>query len=125
MEARTLWSRILISVGGIAMLLGAVDPLEGAVLIVAGSAAVLLGFWLGRWPRTIVVYWLWVFVLIAVGVAAAFALSAAGGIGGTTGLSLWWGLLILPYPVGWVMAVAGAVYLLIRYLKTRNLAPRP
>lgn len=125
MDARTLWSRILVAVGGIAMLVGAVDPLEGAVLIAAGSAAVLLGFWLGGWPRTIVVYWLWVFILIAVGVGAAFALSAAGGIGGATGLSLWWGLLILPYPVGWVMAVAGAVYLLIRYLKTRRLSPRP
>ena len=125
MDARALWSRILITVGGIAMLLGAVDPLEGAVLIVAGSAAVLLGLWLGRWPRPIVVYWLWVFILIAVGVAAAFALSAVGGIGGTTGLSIWWGVLMLPYPIGWIMAVAGAVYLLIRYLKARKLSPRP
>lgn len=125
MDARTLWSRILATVGGIAMLLGAIDPLEGAVLIVAGSAAVLLGLWLGRWPRSIVVYWLWVFILIAVGVAAAFALSAVGGIGGTTGLSIWWGVLMLPYPIGWIMAVAGAVYLLIRYLRARKLSPRP
>ncbi|WP_166806285.1 hypothetical protein [Cryobacterium cheniae] len=53
------------------------------------------------------------------------ARTLAGGIGGTTGNSLWWGLLILPYPVGWFMAAAGAVYLFIRYLKTRKLAPRP
>ena len=29
MNARMLWSRILVVVGGIAMLLGAIDPLEG------------------------------------------------------------------------------------------------
>ena len=32
MNARVLWSRILVILGGIAMLLGAVDPLEGSLL---------------------------------------------------------------------------------------------
>ena len=39
MNARKLWSRILIIVGGIAMLLGAIDPLEGSLLILPGSGS--------------------------------------------------------------------------------------
>jgi len=121
MDARALWSRILVTLGGIAMLLGAVDPLEGSLLILPGSSLVALGFFLGKRERRIRVYSLSVFILIAVGVTAMFALSAVGGIGGTTGHSTWWGVLVLPYPVGWVMAFAGAIHLSIRFLNARKL----
>jgi hypothetical protein len=47
--------------------------------------------------------------LIAVGVAALFGLSAIGGFGGPSGRSMWWGLLLLPYPIGWVIGLLGAV----------------
>ena len=124
MDARALWSRILVTLGGIGMLLGAVDPMEGSLLILPGSGLVTLGFFLGKRERRIRVYALSVFILIAVGVAAMFALSAVGGIGGTTGHSMWWGVLILPYPVGWVLAFAGAIYLFIRFLKARKLTTR-
>ena len=60
------------------------------------------------------------FSLIAAGVAAMFALSAVGGIGGRSGHSLWWGLLILPYPVGWLMALAGGVAGLVRFFKAKG-----
>lgn len=120
MDARMLWSRILVSLGGIAMLLGAVDPLEGSLLILPGSGLVALGFFLGKRERRILVYSLSVFILIAIGVAAMFALSAVGGFGGTSGRSMWWGVLVLPYPVGWIMAFAGAIYLFIRFLKARK-----
>jgi hypothetical protein len=120
MDARMLWSRILVTVGGIAMLVGALDPLEGSLLILPGSVLVALGFFLGKHERRIVVYSVWVVILIAVGVAAMFALSAVGGIGGTTGHSMWWGVLILPYPIGWIMALAGAIYLLVRLVRSRK-----
>jgi len=35
-----------------------------------------------------------------VGVGALWFLSSLGGIGGKSGHSIWWGLLILPYPTG-------------------------
>jgi hypothetical protein len=41
--------------------------------------------------------------------AAAFILSLKGGIGGTTGRSWWWGLTMISFPVGWVMALIGAI----------------
>ena len=43
MNSRRLWSRILKVGGGIAMLLGTVDPLEGSPLILLGSGLVALG----------------------------------------------------------------------------------
>jgi len=76
MNPRTLWARILITLGGIAMLLGAVDPLEGSLLILPGSGLIALGTFIGQSQRRVIRYWLWVFGLIAVGVAAMFVLSA-------------------------------------------------
>ena len=120
MNSRTLWPRILKALGSIAMMLGTLDPLEGSLLILPGSGLVSLGTYLGRGQRSAPRYWLWVFMLIAVGVGALFALSAAGGFGGRSGLSIWWGLLILPYPLGWVLAFARALVMLGRCINARG-----
>jgi len=123
MKTRMLWSRILQTVGGIAMLVGTLDPLEGSLLILPGSGMVALAMYLGGKGRRTVLYWVWVFGLIAVGVGALFGLSAAGGIGGKGGHSIWWGVLLLPYPAGWLMALAGGVAGLVRFCKGRQAAP--
>ena len=120
MNSRMLWSRILKVVGGIAMLVGTLDPLEGSLLILPGSGMVALGIYLGGKGRRTVLYWTWAFILIAVGVAALFGLSAIGGIGGKSGHSMWWGVLILPYPVGWLMALAGGAAGLVRFFKAKS-----
>ena len=122
MNSRMLWSRILKVVGGIAMLLGTLDPLEGSLLILPGGGLVALGVYLSGKDRRTVLYWASVFILIAVGVGAMFALSARGGFGGESGRSMWWGILILPYPVGWLMALAGGVIALVRYFKDKRRA---
>jgi len=106
MDARNLWSRILIIVGGIAMLVGAIDPLEGSLLILPGSGLVALGTYLGQGERRLITYRVWVFILVAIGVGALWGLSAVGGFGGP-GRSNWWGVLILPYLVGWSMGIWG------------------
>jgi hypothetical protein len=85
MKARKTWWRILVVLGGIAMVAGALDPLEGSVVILAGSALVALGIYLGDTGRSLLVCWIWVLLLIAVGVGAMFGLSAVGGFGGTSG----------------------------------------
>ncbi len=97
----------VINVGFAAMLIGAVDPLEGAYVILPGSALVALGIWLGDNERRFKIYRLWVFGLIAFGVAALTWLSALGGFGPPE-RSIWWGVLCLPYLVGWVMGIVGA-----------------
>ena len=102
------------------MVVGTLDPMEGSLLILPGSGLVALGTFLGGSDRWTVLYWVWAFILIAGGVGALFGLSALGGIGGTSGRSMWWGLLILPYPIGWLMALAGGVVGSIRLLKNKR-----
>lgn len=120
MNTRELWSRILNIVGSIAMLVGALDPLEGSLVILAGSGVVALGTFLGRSGRGLRVYWIGVFILIAAGVGAMFVLSAFGGIGGPSGHSMWWGILILPYPVGWMMGVVRLWLSLVQSVRYRH-----
>ena len=107
MNRVTWWSRVLIVVGVAGMLIGAIDPLEGSMIILPGSALVALGAFLGRSPYRIVLYWS--LILVAVGVVELGLLSALGGIGGSRAHSIWWGLVILPYPVGWILGLAGVI----------------
>ena len=121
MNTRRPWSRILVIVGGIAMLVGALDPLEGSLVILAGSGLVTLGMFLGNTERSLLNYWIWISLLIAVGVGALFGLSAIGGFGGTSGRSMWWGVPILPYPVGWIMGIVSLSTRLIKSLRHRHM----
>ncbi len=101
--------RALVIAGLVLMLVGALDPLEGSVLILGGSALTAAGAFFGKSPR----YRLQVaaVVLIAIGVAALFGLSALGGVGGNTGRSIWWLSICVSYPSGWVIGLVGAIVL--------------
>ena len=107
MNAGSLWSRILIMAGSIAMLVGALDPMEGSVVILPGSGLVALGMFLGQNERRLIAYRVWVFILIVIGVGAMWGLTSVGGFGGNSGRSMWWGVLILPYLIGWSMGIWG------------------
>jgi len=107
MNACKLWSRILLIVGSIAMLLGALDPMEGSLVILPGSGLVVLGTFLGQSERRWIAYRVGVFILIAIGVGALWGLSSVGGFGGKSGRSNWWAVLILPYLIGWSMGIWG------------------
>ena len=89
------------------MLVGAVDPMEGSVVILPGSGLVALGTFLGQSERRLIAYRVRVFILIAIGVGALWGLSWVGGFGGNSGRSMWWGVLILPYLIGWSMGIWG------------------
>jgi purine-cytosine permease-like protein len=125
MNSRSLWSRVLVIIGSIAMLAGALDPLEVFLAILIGSGLVALGTFFGQAGRQMLVYWIITFSLITFGVVAMFVLSAVGGIGGTSGHSLWWGVLVLPYPVGWVMGIVSLLVRLVRNIRHRNVAANP
>ena len=122
MNVQTVWPRNLVIVGGLAMLFGAIDPLEGSGVILIGSALVLIGTLFGDTDLHLRRYWTAVFLLIVVGVGIMFALSSMGGIGGDSGYSMWWGLLVLPYPVGWVMGMASLIVRMIRNLRHGHVA---
>lgn len=89
------------------MLVGALDPMEGAVVILPGSGLVALGTFLGQSERRLIAFRVWMFILIAIGVGAMWGLSMVGGFGGKSGRSMWWGVLILPYLIGWCMSIWG------------------
>jgi hypothetical protein len=107
MNGATRWSRILVIAGLAAMLIGALDPLEGSLVILPGTGMVALGALLGKSRHRTLLSWS--FVLVAVGVGALWGLSAIGGFGGRTGRSYWCGLMLLPYLIGWIMGLVGAI----------------
>lgn len=108
MKVNYNWSGVLRIIGYVAMLVGAIDPLEGSLLILAGSGMVALGTLTGKCERRLLKYRIRVFVLIAIGVSAMWGLTWAGGFGGSSERSYWWGLLILPYFIGWYMGLWGS-----------------
>ena len=101
------WSKAVGVVGGVSLVIGSFDPMEGSVLILPGTALLALGSYLDHDDRRTVAYRTWSFVLVALGVGALFGLSALGGVGGTSGRSGWWALLILPYLIGWSIDLWG------------------
>lgn len=115
MDKRKLWSNILVILGLILMLVGAVDPLEGSFIILPGSVLVAIGAMVGksRYQKLLI----WASGMIIFGIGAMIILSMFGGLGGKSGHSLWWGLFILPYPIGWFMDIVGIILRFIEILR--------
>lgn len=102
--------RTLVTVGVVGLLIGIIDPMEGAFIVLPFAALVAYGAFLSHSPHRARLYW---FVgSMSVGVAVLIALSLIGGIGGTSGRSLWWGLLLVPYPLGWLGVLVSGVLML-------------
>jgi len=118
MNQRILWSRILSVIGMATLLIGALDPLEGAFAILPASAVVALSAFLARSRFRRFAYW--AFGLTASAVGAMFMISALGGLGGDSGWSMWWALLCLPYPLGWILCLYAGVRMLIEWNRPRG-----
>jgi len=106
------WIRITYIIGIIALIAGAIDPLEGSVIIVGGSALIALSTQLthDRHRRIFLI----TSVMITMGVCLMLFFSSLGGFGGASTLSWWWCLLILPYPIGWLITI---ILLIIKAIK--------
>lgn len=109
MKEKPKWTRIVFIIGIVIFLIGTIDPLEGSLLIVPGSIMMALAAIVSD-DRHRKIYTASA-IMIIVGVIMLFYISSLGGFGGTSELSNWWGLVILPYPAGWLITV---VFLLIR-----------
>jgi hypothetical protein len=110
MKSSSRWPRILGIAGFCLILAGTLDPLEGSVLIAAGSGIAAAGAFLGKSRHRRLLAW--AFCLILAGAAAMFIISAFGGLrmrAGQPGHSPWWGLFLLPYPAGWVLGIVGSL----------------
>lgn len=103
MKEKANWKRIIYIVGVIALAIGALDPLEGSVVIVFGSSLITISTYLTKdrhWKT-----FLASLIMIIIGVIFLFYFSSLGGFGGTSTLSWWWATLMLPYPIGWVWSI--------------------
>jgi len=113
------WTRVIYIIGVVALIIGVIDPLEGSIVIAAGSLFIALATYLTQDRHRKL--FLLSMILIAIGVSFMFYLSSLGGFGNGSELSWWWGLLILPYPAGWIMAI---VLLIVRLSKGEIIKPR-
>ena len=110
MQRPSLRSRLVAltgTAGHLLALLGAVDPLEGSVVVVIGCALVALHAWLTGVPRALLAYRTAVAVMAGFGVAALWGFSALGGFGGEEGVAGAWALFVLPYPAALVALFSG------------------
>jgi hypothetical protein len=122
MNKPMIWKSILIGVGLFCMAIGAIDPLEGSFLILLGTALATLGSIIGKSHYSRLLSWS--FALVAIGVGAMVALSALGGIGGSSGNPLWWGVFILPYPIGWAVGFISGGIALIETWRLHTITPQ-
>ena len=103
MNKKIKWTHVIYIFGIIALIIGALDPLEGSVVITLGSVLIALSTYLTRDRHRKI--FLTAAIMIVIGVLFLFYLSSLGGFGGKSTLSLWYGTLILPYPIGWLMSI--------------------
>ncbi|MEJ2583522.1 MAG: hypothetical protein P8Z38_00300 [Robiginitalea sp.] len=95
------WLQAGFILGVVLFLLGTLDPLEGSILILAGSILLAIVSHVFRDPQR---KWYRIAAsLILFGVLALWILSSFGGFGGESDLAYGWAVLILPYPAGWLM----------------------
>ena len=104
MVEKVKWTRVIYIVGVVALIIGAIDPLEGSVLIIVGSALLALSAYLNNDRHSKI--FTTSLIMIVIGVFFMFYFSSIGGFGGTSTLSWWRGLLILPFPIGWITIIA-------------------
>lgn len=101
------WKKTLLITGVILLIAGAIDPLEGSVLIAAGSLLTTVFIYIvnDRFKR----YFLIALLLIVFGILSMFYVSARGGIGENDLPNIWF-LTIIPYPLGWLMTIGLLIY---------------
>jgi hypothetical protein len=97
-------ARFLVGAGVILLAVVLVDPLEGSILAIPGIAALAAGAHLAGSRFLAPLYG--AAGLLVLGISTMWILSAFGGLGGDTGRSLWWALVLLPYPAGWLLGLA-------------------
>jgi hypothetical protein len=112
MKEQTKWKRIIYTIGVVALIIGILDPLEGSVVLAAGSALIALSTYLSHDKHWKI--FLASLIMIVIGVFFLFYFSSLGGFGGSSTLSWWWCTLLLPYPLGWLMAI---ILLIVRAVK--------
>lgn len=96
MTTREKWTEALAVPGGLAVLIGGIDPLEGSIVILFGTALLAGSALVARADRVVVAARGIRFALAALGFAAVWTMTFMGGVGGSIGRSMAWVALGLP-----------------------------
>lgn len=115
MESKLKWPPALHIIGLVTFILGTLDPMEGSVIIVAGSILITVASYLSHDRH--LKYFLIASSMLITGVSLLFYFSSLGGFGDPPYLSRWWALMLLPYPAGWIMMI---VLLIMRAITKRK-----
>ena len=107
MNEKPAWIRYVFIIGVVATIAGAIDPLEGSVVIAAGSILLALSAYFrnDRYFRIFLIST----ILIIAGVFALWFVSSLGGFDPKR--EWWWDLLIFPYPAGWLINIITLIIL--------------
>jgi hypothetical protein len=95
--------RILFIIGIIALIVGVLDPLEGSVVLLFGGTLLAILTFINR-DRHWKLFLIFDFMM-AIGVIFLFYFSSLGGFG-KGGLSWWWFIAVIPYPLGWFATIS-------------------
>ena len=117
MNDKRKWIRIIYILGIISLIAGALDPLEGSVIIAVGSALIALSTRLAH-DRNRRIF-LTTSIMIITGVCFMFYFFFFFGFGGTSTLSWWWATLIIPYPIGWLINI---ILLIVRAVNRKKMS---
>lgn len=117
MMKKSMIGWFLIALGAFAMLIGALDPIEGVFIIFPGSILAAIGAWLTQTSGRRWFYGAEILILLAF--AIILIIDRLGGFGpkAPTLDSNAWGLLLLPYPLGWLAGMIGMARILITKVK--------
>jgi hypothetical protein len=116
MKQRAKWTNVIFIVGIIALILGIIDPMEGSIVIAAGSIFIAISaFFSHDHYRKI---FLVTAIMITIGVLSMFYVSSLGGFDPKH--AWWWDVLILPYPVGWLISVITLITMAVKNLRAQS-----
>ena len=104
------WIRYVFIAGVIASIAGAIDPMEGSVVIAAGSILLAFSAYFKN-DRYFRIFFIDA-IIILMGVSAIWYVSSLGGFDPKR--EWWWTVMILPYPIGWLINIITLIIKAIR-----------
>ena len=110
MKEKAKWYHVVFIIGIAATIIGAIDPLEGSIVIAIGGIclAVATYFMNDRYFK----FFLVGAIMILFGVSALWFISSLGGY--EPKKEWWWNVFISPYPLGWLVNI---ITLMVRWVK--------
>jgi hypothetical protein len=110
MSEKPKWIRYVFIIGVIATIGGAIDPLEGSIAIAAGSILLAISAYFGndRYFRIFLI----AAIFIIISVSAIWYVSSLGGFDPKR--DWWWTVVILPYPIGWLINIITLIIKAVR-----------